>query len=407
MSRRLLYAIAAMAVAQAAVYVARPMTSYRLLGLGEGAAEVGLVTAAFALLPLFLAIPLGRYADRRHAGSLLALGCGAQAAACLLLAAAETTLGIAGATVVLGLGHLALALGVQDVIARESDESRHDHHFGLLAAGLSLGQLVGPLVGGALLSGRDENLTAGTARAMLVAAAIGALATVLALLAQRSREATAPGRETAVGRVKVVAILRTRGVPAGIFASVAVLTAADVFTAYMPVLGEERGIDPGIIGIVLAVRAAASVVPRIGIGTIVRLVGRLRVISVAAATAAAALVGVTFTEDPLVLAALAAAAGLGLGFGQPLSMTIVVQLVPENARATALAVRLTGNRLGQVAVPAVAGVIAGGAGAAAAFWLLAGLLVASAAVVHRPALERQEREPGRVPDAAAAQASVE
>ena len=55
MSRRLLFALLAMTTAQAAVYVARPMTSYRLLGLGEGARAVGLVTAAFALLPLFLA----------------------------------------------------------------------------------------------------------------------------------------------------------------------------------------------------------------------------------------------------------------------------------------------------------------------------------------------------------------
>ncbi len=73
-SRRLLFALLAMTTAQAAVYVARPMTSYRLLGLGEGARAVGLVTAAFALLPLFLAIPLGRFADRRG-GPLLGAGC--------------------------------------------------------------------------------------------------------------------------------------------------------------------------------------------------------------------------------------------------------------------------------------------------------------------------------------------
>ena len=64
------------------------------------------------------------------------------------------------------------------------------------------------------------------------------------------------------------------------------------------------------------------------------------------------------------LLALAVVVGAGLGFGQPLSMTLVVQLVPENARATALAVRLTGNRLGQGAAPAAAGAIAGTGGTA-------------------------------------------
>jgi MFS family permease len=89
-SRRLLFALLAMAVAQAAVYIARPMTSYRLLGLGEGAAAVGVVTAAFALLPLFLAIPLGRRSDRRHGASLLVVGCAVQLAGCLLLAGARS-----------------------------------------------------------------------------------------------------------------------------------------------------------------------------------------------------------------------------------------------------------------------------------------------------------------------------
>ena len=74
-----------MTASQIAVYIARPITSYRLLGLGAGAREVGFVTAAFAVLPLFLAIPLGRSADRRRA-PLVTVGCAIQVVACVLLA---------------------------------------------------------------------------------------------------------------------------------------------------------------------------------------------------------------------------------------------------------------------------------------------------------------------------------
>ena len=63
MSRRLVLVLAAAGAGQAAQYLARPMTSYRLLGLGHGASAVGLVAAAFAVLPLGLAIPLGRFAS--------------------------------------------------------------------------------------------------------------------------------------------------------------------------------------------------------------------------------------------------------------------------------------------------------------------------------------------------------
>mgnify|MGYP003290694156 CR=1 FL=1 len=75
---------------------------------------------------------------------------------------------------------------------------------------------------------------------------------------------------------------------------------------------------------------------------------------------------------------------LGEGIGQPLTMSMVVQAVPEGTRGTALAIRLTGNRFGQVATPAAAGLVAGAAGVSAAFFLLGGLLgLAAVAVVRR------------------------
>jgi cyanate permease len=166
-------------------------------------------------------------------------------------------------------------------------------------------------------------------------------------------------------------------------ASIAVLAAADVFTAYMPVLGEERGIAPSVVGVLLALRAGSSVTARLGISWLVRHVGRSRLIALSTLAAAGGFAAMTATNQVVGLALLTIVVGAGLGYGQPLSMTLVVQRVPRHARATALAVRLTGNRLGQVAAPAAAGVVAGNAGTGAVFWLLSGLLVASAVAVGR------------------------
>jgi MFS family permease len=381
-NRRLALAITAMGTAQVAVYVARPSTSYRLLGLGEGGRAVGLVTAAFALLPLFLAIPLGRYADRRHGLRLLTLGCAIQTVGCLLLATAKSPWSLGGASVVLGLGHLGLALGVQAVIARESPDDRHDQHFGMLAVAVSVGQLLGPLIGGFLIGSREgSGLVSATGRAMLVAAGIAAVATACGVAAERTHAPTADGGVEQRGG-SLLAILATPGVPAGIFASIAVLSAADVFTAYLPVLGHQRGIDATVIGGMLAVRGAASMASRIGIGALVRRFGRLRLIMVNATAAAAALAAMAAVHSVPLLFVLCVVIGVGLGFGQPLSMTLVVQLVPEHARATALGVRLTGNRLGQVAAPAAAGAIAGSAGTAPVFWMLSAMLAVSACGVY-------------------------
>ena len=379
MNRRVALCIAALTASQAAVYVARPITSYRLLGLGAGVREVGFVTAAFALVPLFLAIPLGRSADRRRA-PLVTAGCALQVVACALLAFARTPLTLGAASAVLGLGHLGVALGVQEVIARESDDRHHDRDFGLLTAGVSLGQMAGPLIGGLVLDNAGS-LVPATRDAILVAGLIVCGAVVLAALGERGRGGAEPDAASSRGSVRT--ILRTRGVPAGMFASIAVLSAADVFTAYLPVIGEQRGLAPGAVGVLLALRAGASMASRIGIGRIVRRVGRERLITLSAAAAALSLGAVAFVHSVGALAFLCVAAGLGLGFGQPLSMTLVVQLVPQYARGTALAVRLAGNRVGQVAAPAAAGIVAGSAGARAVFWVLSGLLATSALAIGR------------------------
>jgi len=384
-TRRVLFAVLAMATGQTAVYLVRPTTSYRLLGLGDGATAVGIVAACFALVPLFLAIPLGRRADRRHGARLLLFGCAAETLGCTLLALGRSAVALGAASAVVGIGHLALALGAQAVIARDTPDDDHDRQFAVLTAGVAAGQLVGPLIGGLVLGHRSgPALLSATTRAMLAAAAVAAVATGLAAVAERDRAGADPGAGEERHET-IASILGTRGVAAAIFASVAVLSATDIFTAYMPVVGEHRHIGPSVVGALLALRAAASLASRVGIAQLVRAVGRQRLMALAAAAAAAAFSGLTFTSDVGLLALLAVVVGVGLGFAQPLSMTIVVQLVPEHARASALGVRLTGNRLGQVAAPAAAGLVAGSAGASSVFWLTSGLLVASGfAVVRRP-----------------------
>ena len=381
MSRRLVLVLAAAGAGQAAQYLARPMTSYRLLALGAGPREVGYVAATFAVVPVFLAIPLGRFADRRRSETLLVFGSVLLAVACAALAFGASVWALAAASVVLGVGHLSLMLGVQNAIAAESHDDQHDARFGVFTAVVSAGQLVGPLLGGAILSGGGA-LRPATTVALLAAGGLGVVGVICAARASLLHPSSFdPPQPVLHGTIR--RMMRTRGVPAGILASVAVLSCVDVLTAYLPVLGQRTGIAPGVVGALLALRAAASIASRLGITSIVRRVGRNRLIAGSAVVAALSVVGMTMTRDLFVIAVLIAIAGFMLGFGQPLTMTMVVQLVPENARATALGLRLTGNRIGQAATPAAAGVFAGAAGVSSVFWLLGGILVASAVAVAR------------------------
>jgi MFS family permease len=367
---------------QAALFLARPVTSYRALALGADERVIGLITASFAVVPLLVAVPLGRVADRRRPVGMLAGGVVLLVVSYVLLGLAGTLAELAVWSALLGLGHLALILAAQSLIAQQSEDRRHDRDFGLMAAAVSLGQLMGPALGGLILSAGGTGSLAATTRAFLVAAGLGALALPACL---GTGAAPAAGRRRRPGGRPMSArdIVRAPGVPAGMFASVAILAAVDILTAYLPVVGERHGIGPAVVGALLSLRAAASILSRLLIPRMVRALGRVRLIAVSAAGSALAMAVLPVPDGAPGLAAVLVVAGFFLGIGQPLTMSLIVQAVPEGARGTALAIRLTGNRVGQVAAPAAAGLVAGAAGIAAAFWLLGGLLVAAAATVAR------------------------
>jgi MFS family permease len=377
--------LVALVLTQAAMFLARPVTSYRALALGADERVIGLIAASFAVVPLLVAVPLGRVADRRAPVGMLAGGVGILVVSYVLLGVAGSLVELAIWSALLGLGHLALILAAQSLIAQQSDDSRHDRDFGLMTAAVSLGQLVGPAVGGLVLSaGAAGSMADATTRAFLVAAGLG----LLALPACLGTGAPGTGRGLRRGSGRPMSardIVRAPGVPAGMFASVAILAAVDIITAYLPVIGERNGIGPAVVGALLSLRAAASILSRLLIPWMVRVLRRARLIAVSAAGSALAMAVLPVPERAAGLAVVLAVAGFFLGIGQPLTMSLIVQAVPDDARGTALAIRLTGNRVGQVATPTAAGLVAGAAGVAAAFWLLGGILVvAAAAVARRP-----------------------
>lgn len=71
-----------------------------------------------------------------------------------------------------------------------------------------------------------------------------------------------------------------------------------------------------------------------------------------------------------------------MGIGQPATMAWVSRISKEGQKGLAISIRLTSNRLGQVVVPSVAGVIAG-LGIGSVFLVLAALQATSVLVAYR------------------------
>ncbi|NEA11739.1 MFS transporter, partial [Streptomyces sp. SID10692] len=334
----LLRLVIAFAFAQGAVSMARPAVSYRALALGADEAAVGVIAGVYALLPLFAAVPLGRRTDHGRCAPLLPLGVLLISGGCALSGLVSSLPAMAAWSGVMGLGHLCFVIGAQSIVARQSAPDQQDRDFGHFTIGASLGQLVGPVAAGALISGQGGALGRTSALALLVSAGVCALA--LTSLWRIEHRRTADARPRAAGKVPVRTILGARGVPAGILISMAVLSATDILTAYLPVVGEHRSIAPATVGLLLSLRAAATIACRLVMTPLLRLLGRRALLTGSCLIAGLLCAAVALPVPVPVLAAVLAVLGFCLGVGQPLSMTTVVRAAPDAARSTALALRL-------------------------------------------------------------------
>ncbi|MEU5715199.1 MFS transporter [Streptomyces sp. NPDC020403] len=387
----LLRLVIAFAFAQAAVSMARPAVSYRALSLGADERAIGVIAGVYALLPLLAAVPLGRRTDHGRCAPLLPAGVVLIAGGCALGGGSDSLTALAAWSGVMGLGHLCFVIGAQSLVARQSAPADQDRNFGHFTIGASLGQLIGPIAAGYLVSGRDGAMARTSALALLVSAVVAAVS--LAALWRVEHRTARGSRAPAAPKVPVGRILRSRGVPAGIFVSLAVLSATDVLTAYLPVVGEHRGIAPATVGLLLSLRAAATIACRVAMTPMLRLLGRTALLTSTCLLGGLLCAAVALPVPVWGLALILAVLGFCLGVGQPLSMTTVVRAAPAGARSTALALRLTGNRLGQVAAPASAGLTAGVAGPAAPFVMLGALLLAAAGLGLRGGGGAVDREP--------------
>jgi predicted MFS family arabinose efflux permease len=73
--------------------------------------------------------------------------------------------------------------------------------------------------------------------------------------------------------------------------------------------------------------------------------------------------------------------GFSFGIATTLSITIIVDMTVAEARGTANSLRIMGNRIGQFALPFLAGIVAAAAGLAGLFAVLAGAIAAAASAM--------------------------
>jgi MFS family permease len=370
---------------QTLIGVIRVTTSYRVLDLGLSVVWLGAISATFSLMPVFIAMWVGRFIDRGNDALACRIGSALVLAAGAGLAFASPNAGwILAYTVVLGIGHLFLMASQQMLCVRSAGERHRETVFGNFLVAGGIGQGLGPFIVGWV--GGDARIP-DTNLLFTIGVALCVVAMGVSLLLPVASRA---GKDHAARPAKPLAeLIRIPGFAVILIASIVTITAQDLVVVYLPLLGTERGIDSGHVGLALTVRSAAAIVSRLFYVALINAFGR-HPLTIASMTIAGVAFALLAAPLPLFgIYADAALMGLGVGIATTLSLTSVVDAVPVQARATALSLRITGNRIGQVTLPFIASSIAAATGAPGVLFVIGASLCASAASIEISRLRRR------------------
>jgi predicted MFS family arabinose efflux permease len=362
---------------QTIISIMRVTTSYRAVELDLSVIWLGVISATFAIFPIFLAVKVGRFIDRGNDAYAAWIGSAMVAAACLGFVLVPTAAGLLAFTALLGTGHLFLMAAQQMLCVRAGGPKGLDRVFGNYMVAAAIGQGLGPYVVGFLGGSAMLPPTQLLFRIALAAAAVTFLIT-LAIRPSRER----PQEAEKAALVPVRSLLGVPGLNAVIIAGVFIVTAQDLVVIYLPILGAERAIDVAVIGILLTVRAASSMVSRVFYARIVQAVGRYPLMVTTTLIGALAFASLAAPIPLWAMYGAMTVMGFALGIATTLSVTTVVDRTPTGARATANSLRIMGNRLGQISLPFGAGLVAAATGVAGILVMIAVSLAASAAAVQ-------------------------
>ena len=373
---------------QTLILLIRITVSYRVIELGLPVVWLGVIATGFAILPVFVALSVGRWIDRGNDARACWIG-----AALILFASigfwlwGRSALHLLAFSVVLGFGHTFCMAGHQMLAVRSQSPRTRERVLGYYMIAAAVGQGFGPFVVGWLGGAATVPPTN-----QLFAIGLGAAMASL-VVAVMIRSAPERMHQRANGElIRVGTLLRLPGLPAVFAASVVTVTAVDLLVIFLPVLGSERQIDASDIGLLLAARSVASLVSRLFYSKMIFGFGRVPLTLVSMLASAAAFMVLAIPLSLPAMYGVLSVLGFAMGIASTLTISGVVHIAPQAAHGTALTLRMTGNRIGQVLFPALSGLVAAASGVASIL-LIIGLGLAVCAVAVPISLRPRARPP--------------
>lgn len=365
--------------AMAGVRMAAPLQALRA---GHDAWSVGLLLALYAAAPVFVSLYAGRMADRhgyhrpvRVAVALAMAGC--------VLALVSTLLPESVGFRLLCVSAVFAGTGANVgliVIQRRASHAARDHTermrvFSWLGVAPSLSNVIGPVLAGVMID-------AGGFR--LAYAALLALPLLSLACARRvPREHVAPPARAEAAAAGSLDLLRVPGMARLLCVNWLLSACWDAHALVVPILGYQYGFSASTIGLILGTFTLAISAVRLVIPLWAHRMRERVVLRTAMLATGAVLAVYPLAHSPWLMGGCAALLGLALGSVQPMIMTTLYHLTPDQRHGESIAMRSMAMNASSTVMPLMFGAAGTALGAAAMFWVVAAAVAAGSWLVRR------------------------
>ena len=364
-----------------------------LLALQQGfsAMAVGALLALFALTQVFLALPAGRYADRKGLKKpilisvvLASTGAALSVVWPIFPVMCLSALATGGAT---GMAVIALQ---RHVGRMAKDPAELKAAFSWLSIGPAVSNFLGPVLAGLLIdfAGPAPAHETGFRWAFLLMAVLP-LSTWFWV--RGVPELSMPKAPEHAGSRRALDLLAEPMMRRLLSVNWLLSSCWDVHTFVVPVLGHERGYSASVVGTILGSFAIAAAFIRVCLPWFSRHVQEHQII-----TGAMVCTGVLFGLYPFMptsfsMGVCSVLLGLVLGTVQPMIMSTLHQITPKHRQGEALGLRLMTINASSVMMPMLFGTAGAVAGVAPVFWVVGAAvgLGAKSAMKLRPPKHHQ------------------
>ena len=340
---------------------AKILVSLSALAAGASPFEVGVLAAMFAAFPLLLAVYAGKVSDRIGVKRPILAGSAVIAVGLLTPLAIPGLTGLLVASALIGLGHIFFHVSIHNLIGGYGEGEARTRNFATFALGASVAAFIGPSLGGFSI-----DLWGFPATHVLMAAIALAPALVLSAIPRIVPQRPAYSKPEKSGGS--LALLQDAGLRRTLIMSGVTLTGIELFTFYFPVYGRSVGLSASAIGMVMSSYAVAAFIVRMGMPRVTKRMGEVGVLTASLFIAGATYLLVPFASEAPLLALMAFLLGIGLGCAQPLTIILTYNHAPPGRSGEALGLRLTVNKMTQIAVPLAFGALGSAFGLLPVFW---------------------------------------